>query len=58
MHGKDIRVFPYTVNSLSDAKRFVEMGVDGFFTDDPALMTSLLYNWLQNLLLGRISLLE
>jgi len=41
MHGKNIRVFPYTVNSFSDAKRLVEMGVDGFFTDDPALMTSL-----------------
>lgn len=42
MHSKNIRVFPYTVNSLSDAKRLVEMGVDGFFTDDPALMISLL----------------
>ena len=30
MHGKNIRVFPYTVNSLSDAKHLVEMGVDGF----------------------------
>jgi glycerophosphoryl diester phosphodiesterase len=39
MHGKGIRVFPYTVNSLSDAKRLVETGADGFFTDDPALMT-------------------
>jgi glycerophosphoryl diester phosphodiesterase len=42
MQGRNIRVFPYTVNSLSDAKRLVEMGVDGFFTDDPALMISLL----------------
>ncbi len=42
MHRKNIRVFPYTVNSLSDAKRQIEMGVDGFFTDDPALMINFL----------------
>jgi len=40
MHDHDIRVLPYTVNSLSGAKRLLEMGVDGFFTDDPALMIS------------------
>jgi glycerophosphoryl diester phosphodiesterase len=38
MHGRNIRVFPYTVNSLSDAAHLVDMGVDGFFTDDPGLM--------------------
>jgi len=37
-HRQNIRVFPYTVNSVSEAKVLVEKQVDGIFTDDPALM--------------------
>lgn len=38
IHSRNIRVFPYTVNSVSQAKALVEKKVDGLFTDDPALM--------------------
>lgn len=37
-HNRKIRVFPYTVNSVSRAKALFELQVDGLFTDDPALM--------------------
>ncbi len=38
IHKQNIRVFPYTVNSVSEANALVEKQVDGLFTDDPALM--------------------
>ncbi len=38
MHQNHISVFPYTVNQVEDAKRAIDMGVDGFFTDDPVMM--------------------
>lgn len=38
MHQHNIAVFPYTVNRLKDAKKLINMGVDGFFTDDPVRM--------------------
>jgi glycerophosphoryl diester phosphodiesterase len=38
MHKRNIRVFPYTVNSVSQAENLLEMKVDGLFTDDPAMM--------------------
>lgn len=31
-----VRVFPYTANAAADIRRLLRMGVDGFFTDDPA----------------------
>ncbi|MBI9083208.1 MAG: hypothetical protein JEZ11_06380 [Desulfobacterales bacterium] len=34
-HRDGIRVLPYTVNDLDLAKALLNMGVDGFFTDDP-----------------------
>ncbi len=38
MHSENINVIPYTVNTIKDAERLIEMGVDGVFTDDPALI--------------------
>ena len=38
MHEHNIRVFPYTVNAVSQAKEMLKMKVDGLFTDDPAMM--------------------
>jgi glycerophosphoryl diester phosphodiesterase len=38
MHDRNVRVFPYTVNSVTRATSLFELGVDGLFTDDPALM--------------------
>ncbi|MFA6009143.1 MAG: glycerophosphodiester phosphodiesterase family protein [Desulfobacteraceae bacterium] len=37
-HHKGLRVFTYTVNTVDDAKRCFDMGVDGVFTDDPVLL--------------------
>ena len=36
-HERDQKVFTYTVNQEQDMQRLFEMGVDGIFTDDPAL---------------------
>ncbi|MFH2064498.1 MAG: glycerophosphodiester phosphodiesterase family protein [Pseudomonadota bacterium] len=44
MHNRKIRVFPYTVNSVSQAKALLGMPVDGLFTDDPTLMIKGLSN--------------
>lgn len=38
MHEQNIRVFPYTVNSVFEARALMAAKVDGFFTDDPALL--------------------
>ncbi len=38
LHKQNIRVFPYTVNSISQAKALFEQNVDGLFTDDPAML--------------------
>jgi len=37
-HYKGLKVFTYTVNTINDAKRCFDMGVDGVFTDDPVLL--------------------
>ncbi len=34
LHAENIKVFAFTVNKPDDYKRLVEMGVDGFFSDD------------------------
>ncbi|MBA3029803.1 MAG: glycerophosphodiester phosphodiesterase [Desulfobacteraceae bacterium] len=33
--NEGLKVLPYTVNSRKDMKRLLDMGVDGFITDDP-----------------------
>lgn len=38
VHNKGLNVFTYTVNTIKDAKRCFDMGVDGVFTDDPMLL--------------------
>jgi glycerophosphoryl diester phosphodiesterase len=38
VHNKGFRVLAYTVNTIEDAKRCFDIGVDGVFTDDPALL--------------------
>lgn len=37
MHEFGIRVFPYTVNARQEIVRLIDMGADGFFSDDPLL---------------------
>lgn len=36
-HERKRHVFVYTVNDPADKERLIQMGVDGIFTDDPAL---------------------
>lgn len=36
LHSQGIQVIPWTVNEIEDAKRLIEMGVDGLITDYPA----------------------
>jgi glycerophosphoryl diester phosphodiesterase len=36
-HEAGFKVLPYTVNLPEDMERLLNMGVDGFFTDDPVL---------------------
>lgn len=36
-HGRGLKVFSYTVNSLEAIRRMRHLGVDGIFTDYPAL---------------------
>jgi glycerophosphoryl diester phosphodiesterase len=38
MHSTGIRVFAWTVNNLTTAEHLLELGVDGFISDDPGLM--------------------
>ena len=42
IHARGRRVFVYTVNDQEEMQRFSEMGVDGMFTDDPALALGIL----------------
>lgn len=39
--GRGLKVFVYTLNRPEDILRAVEMGADGFFTDDPLLAASI-----------------
>ena len=39
-HARGILVFPYTVNSVEDMLKLVNMGVDGLITDDPGAAIS------------------
>ena len=41
LHEAKIQVWSYTVNWLEEAQRFKDWGMDGIFTDDPALMQPL-----------------
>lgn len=41
-HQSGRRVYVWTVNEPDDMRRIVDMGADGFFTDDPALGLSIL----------------
>ncbi len=38
LHEADIRVFPWTVNSVQKINQLLDMGVDGIITDDPLLI--------------------
>jgi len=38
LHNKGLQVQVWTVNSKEEMKRFIEMGVDGIFTDRPELL--------------------
>ena len=35
IHSHDIKVYPYTINSIDDVKRMKLMGVDAIITDYP-----------------------
>jgi glycerophosphoryl diester phosphodiesterase len=37
LHSNNVLVFTYTLNDPDDILRSIDLGVDGFFTDDPAL---------------------
>ncbi len=37
IHGINVKVFPYTVNTKKEIKTLLDMGVDGIITDDPTL---------------------
>ncbi|HET9056916.1 MAG TPA: glycerophosphodiester phosphodiesterase [Chitinophagaceae bacterium] len=37
-HDNNIKLIPWTVNSISDARRLVNMGVDGIISDYPNIM--------------------
>jgi len=39
-HAKDLSVYVWTVNNEKDMIRLLSYGVDGIFTDDPALLNS------------------
>lgn len=41
-HAKGLRVHPYTVNEEARLRALLDLGVDGIFTDRPALLRSLL----------------
>jgi len=41
LHQKGIKINTWTVNNRNDMIRFINMGVDGIITDDPALLHSL-----------------
>jgi glycerophosphoryl diester phosphodiesterase len=37
-HRRDLKVFPWTVNSVEEASWLLKLGTDGLVTDDPCLM--------------------
>ena len=41
-HLLDIAVFVWTINSPEDMKRLINWGVDGIFTDNPAILIDIL----------------
>ncbi|HVA24881.1 MAG TPA: glycerophosphodiester phosphodiesterase family protein [Chloroflexota bacterium] len=41
-HAAGLRIMPFTVNDVAEAKRFFGWGVDAMFTDDPASMLAIL----------------
>ena len=41
-HKRDIKIQIWTINEAEEMKRLLAMGVDGLFTDDPALMQDVL----------------
>ncbi|MBW2543721.1 MAG: glycerophosphodiester phosphodiesterase [Deltaproteobacteria bacterium] len=41
-HAEGLAVYPYTVDSPADMRRFLEAGVDGLFTNQPARLRDLL----------------
>ena len=41
-HSRNLVIHPYTVNSPARMKRFLELGVDGIFTDRPAALKRIL----------------
>jgi glycerophosphoryl diester phosphodiesterase len=44
LHQQGIKINIWTVNTKKDMLRFINMGVDGIITDDPALLNSLKKN--------------
>ncbi len=48
LHNRGFRIQVWTVNKLPDMKRFLDMGIDGIFTDKPALLIECIKNRLKN----------
>lgn len=44
IHERNLKVFVYTVNAVKDIRQLIEMGVDGFFTDDYLLAKQVVMN--------------
>ncbi|MDA3810763.1 MAG: glycerophosphodiester phosphodiesterase family protein, partial [Spirochaetaceae bacterium] len=44
LHKRGFKVQVWTVNEYSEMNRFLDMGVDGIFTDNPALLIKCLKN--------------
>jgi len=43
-HSQGLKVIPWTVNSESDWRKLIFMGVDGIIIDDPEELTTFLKN--------------
>jgi len=39
LHKLGVKVFPFTVNELSQLEKLKELGIDGFFTDYPNILS-------------------
>ncbi|MCP4178868.1 MAG: hypothetical protein GY756_13985, partial [bacterium] len=48
LHKRGFRIQVWTVNKLPDMERFLDMGIDGIFTDKPALLIECIKNRLKN----------